>query len=101
MTVRQALDEGFKRAGTAKTAAPIHLRDGIDKSRYYYLKDFGGPTEIPAHLMDVTEQERYNRSLPNLRRYFQANKLAGINRSKRVLTDLDLSQYQTSTGWAV
>lgn len=55
MTVRQALDEGFKRAGAAKTAAPIHLHDGIDKSRYYYLKDFGGPTEIPAHLMDVTE----------------------------------------------
>lgn len=55
MTVRQALDEGFKRASTAKTTAPIHSHDGIEKSRYYYLKDFGGPTEIPAHLMDITE----------------------------------------------
>lgn len=101
MTVRQALDEGFKRAGATKTTAPVQLQDSLNKSRYYYLKDFGGPTEIPAHLMDVTEQERYNRSLPNLRRYFQANKLSGINRSKRVLTDLDLTQYQTSTGWSV
>lgn len=69
--------------------------------KYYYLKQYDGNLAIPEHFMSTLDHQYYEKHTRKyMADYLQANKTMAINRGKRVLTELDLMQYRTTSGWS-
>lgn len=87
-----------KKASPAKITLPIIERTA---EKYYYLKQYDGDLVIPEHFMSTLDHQYYEKHTRRyMADYLQANKTMAINRGKRTLTELDLMQYRTTSGWS-